>query len=475
MPQRQMQPSNPIPTILTNRHARFLCSPSVQQELRDQFSYFDPKAEHVQTYLDGRWDGRRCMLYRGQVDAGLFLGMWEALKVSGFRFQVRDLREPPVFHVASSSSKARDYQVQAVAAMVRASKTGGLILSATGTGKTYIVAELLKRLKGRGLFVCDELTLLEQSRRMIGKVTGETIGVVGRGEFHPGRITVATVQTLDKHCRVPKFVRWFSSVDVVVLDEIHVALNHRSINVIRAVSPKAVYGLTATLEMQKQDVRMKAMALAGPILFSYSIQEGVDDKVLTPGTVCRVLFTDPQDNRWNGSPEADYRYRIALNPHRNSCIAKLAREGVRRGRYVIVLVERIQHLRILSQEMQDIDHRVLHGQYSYQARTAAKEAMDGGTLHLIIASRIFSRGIDIKRVDVIIDATGFPSRNSAIQRYGRGVRRGEGKGSLLFIDIADHNNQFAAAARSRWKALMELGMMIKQIAWMGDPAKVYNL
>ena len=61
----------------------------------------------------------------------------------------------------------------------------------------------------------------------------------------------------------------------------------------------------------------------------------------------------------------------------------------------------------------------------------------------------------------IIDATGKPSRNNVIQRYGRGVRQAEGKTELLFYDIADRgNSKFTDAAWARYRALKETGAPI---------------
>ena len=467
--------TTPIPVILTNRHARFLCPPAVQAKLKEFYSYAVPGAEYSEMVGSGEWDGRRCMMSRGRVGAGLFVGMWKAAQRAGFRFRVKDQRETVQLSAYTVDPPGlRPYQRQAVDAMLKASNMGGLVICATGTGKTFLAGAYLRHVAGMAVFVCDELTLLEQSRRELERVLREKVGVVGRSEFQPHRVTVATVQTLHLHRRDPRFLAWYAKVEVVIIDEIHVALNRRNIDVVRIVKPKAVFGLTATLEMHKPDVAMEAMALAGPVVFRYSIQAGVAAGYLTRGRVVRVLVDDATPRCWAGSSAAEYRQRIAYNQARNECITSLAREGVRIGHRVIVLAERIGHLRVLSQMLNDTTHRLLHGAYSHQDRYAAKEAMDTNELPLILASRIFSKGIDIKKVDVIIDATGMPGRNGVIQRYGRGVRVGEGKTDLLFLDIADRGNRFEEAARARLRALKELGVEIKDVAWRGDASAVYG-
>ena len=465
----------PIPVILTNRYAQFLCNAATQSKLREFYSYAVPGAEYSEMVSSGEWDGRRCMYARGRIGAGLFVGAWKAAREAGFRFLVKDLRETVQLSAyAVDPPGIRPYQQEAVTTMLKASNMGGLVLCATGVGKTFLSAVYLRHVVGCAVFVCDELTLLTQSQRELDKVLQEKVGVVGRSEFKPARVTVATVQTLHLHRRDPKFLAWYAKVDVVVIDEIHVALNRRNIDVVRIIKPKAVFGLTATLEMHKPNVAMEAMALTGPVIFRYSIQTGVAEGYLTQGRVVRVMFDDSTCKGWAGSPEAEYRLRITCNQVRNECITALAREGVKAGHRVIVLAERIQHLKTLSRMLSNTPHRLLHGAYSHQERFAAKEAMDAGTLPLILASRIFSKGIDIRRVNVIIDAAAMSGHNGVIQKFGRGVRVGDGKTNLLFIDIADRGNHFEDAARARLRALKELGVKIHDIPWASDPKSAYG-
>ena len=465
-----------IPVILTNRHAQFLCNAATQAKLREFYSYAVPGAEFSEMVSSGEWDGRRCMYARGRIAAGLFVGMWKVARDAGFRFQVKDQRLPVQLSAyAVDPPGIRPYQQEAVTAMLKASNMGGLVLCATGVGKTFLTGAYLRHVVGYAVFCVDELTLLEQARRELEKVLQEKVGVVGRSEFKPARVTVATVQTLHLHRRDPKFLAWYNKVEVSVIDEIHVQLNRRNIDVVRIIKPKAVFGLTATLEMHKPNVAMEAMALTGPVVFRYSIQAGVAEGYLTQGRVVRVLFDDPTGKGWTGSPEAEYRLRITCNQSRNECITALAREGVKAGHRVIVLADRIQHLKTLSRMLSDTPHRLLHGAYSHQERFAAKEAMDAGTLPLILASRIFSKGIDIRKVDVIVDAAAMSGHNGVIQKFGRGVRVAPQKENLLFIDISDVGNHFQEAAKSRLLALRGLGVKIVDRSWKGSAAEIFEV
>jgi superfamily II DNA or RNA helicase len=430
------------------------------------------------------------MMRAGAVSTGLYLEMKAELLAAGWRFAEDDQRKRLYRHSsAAPDPNARPYQAKAVDAMLGASDCGGIVLVATGAGKTRLTGDFFRRVAGHCLFIVDELTLLEQARKELTQVTGERVGVVGRGEFTPERVTVATVQTLHRRREVAEFKAWFRKVSTIVVDELHLALGKRNLDVVRAARPLACYGLTATLEFEKPHVRKPAAALCGPVIFRYPLAEGVEEGYLSRGVAVCVAFHDPLrgdapgysfmrgDERISiktGSTEADYRYRIALSGPRNRMVAELAREGVARGRRVIVLVERLAHLRALSRHLTDVAHGVVSGAVKSADRFADKDAMEAGALPLLLATRVFGKGIDIKTADTVIDATGLPSRNNAQQRYGRGTRLAETKHGLIYLDIADRGNRHAGAAYVRQKALRDLGVEVIRVEWRGDAAEIYK-
>lgn len=432
------------------------------------------------------------MFSRGRVAAGLFLER-KSILAEKYILKIADRRVPLQFRNYEDST-LRPYQKKAVEAMIESSRTGSIILAATGSGKTRLAADFYKRLIGKGLFIVDELVLLVQSQIEISKALNEKVGVVGNSEFKPERITIATIQTLSKHRTKLAFKKWFDSINAIIIDEVHLALNKRNLDVVQQIRPQAVYGLTATLQIHKPHVWMPAVALTGPVAFEYPIAEGVEEGFLSKGAICCLKFYDPlkgiapgylsemRDRYSNeqifikeGHPEAEYRYHIACNKSRNDCIEALVREGVKRKRRTVVLVERKLHLSLLSKRLKDIPHEALSGDRSSEERFAAMKAMDAGTLPLILASRVFAKGVDVKSVDFILDGTGNPGRNSAMQRYGRGARKTEGKNGLWYIDISDRESKFKDAAKSRTAALAETGAAVFTIDWKGNASPVFDL
>lgn len=420
------------------------------------------------------WDGYLHLMKYDEVGTGVFLALKEKLEEKAeVQFLIEDLRKPPELNLQYKlPEKARDYQQEAFQAMLNASKTGGLILQATGSGKTFGAGLYFSALKGAGVFFVDELTLLDQAQKELEKVIGEPVGNIGNQKFNPKRITVATIQTVHLHRDDKGFLPWIKSIKAMFIDEIHLALNRRNFQTVAAINPPVIFGLTATLELQKKHVAYRAYDLAGPVVFEYPLAEGVEEGHLSKGIAISVEHrNDVPKQVFQGKGYykrmAFYRklYReeyvaiIVEAWKRNNLILELVQEAYDRGKYIIVLVERIPHLKQLSANL-DMPHDLVFGEKKVFQRVESKRRFEAGDVRVLLTNKVFKKGVDIKRVDLIIDGAGMKSRNDAIQKYGRGVRLSDEKEGLIYLDIADVGNRFEKAAKSRRTALKKIGVKV---------------
>ena len=68
------------------------------------------------------------------------------------------------------------------------------------------------------------------------------------------------------------------------------------------------------------------------------------------------------------------------------------------------------------------------------------KAFKEGKRQGVIASRIWGEGLNIKRINVVINCVGGKSEIASIQRFGRGLRSDKGKVDVLLVDFLDANN-----------------------------------
>lgn len=282
-----------IPVFLTNRTAVLQSSSYDYDELIPFWSYSVPGFKYMKRRFPG-WDGRKKLFKYGKLPSGLFLAtrkeIEEKLKV---RFQVTFNRIRPRASERNPLVSDREYQNACALAMVEAGKCGGLILSATASGKTYMTAIYGSMVRGPILFVVDQLDLLWQAKKEIQAALGEKIGFVGDSKFRPRRITIATVQTMHKRRRDPKFRNWTRDIEVVIVDEIHTQLNKRNFDVVANIQPRACFGLTATLQLSKKETRLRAWGLCGPVVFEFPVKRGMQENVLSKGVVIRCRVPNP--------------------------------------------------------------------------------------------------------------------------------------------------------------------------------------
>ncbi len=448
----------------------------------NHFFTFKPKGYFFSPgYKQGWWNGEINLMKFGKVATGLFLQYRKTMEKEGFRFDVTDLRAAPLFEERTFEAEPRIDQKECVAKMIQNSNTGGIILNATGTGKTFVAAYYFSKLRRGGVFIVDELTLADQTQKELSRLMGEEVGFIGGGKWKPKRITVALVQSLQSKIGKDEFAFWAADVDVIIYDELHMAINKRSKEVLWEIRPYAVFGLTATLETDKKHSVMEAYELTGPVLYRFPYADALKAGVLAPGIVLGVDFlrTHPKQMPY----QELYRMMISENNRWNSLIVALAEEGVKRGYHVVVLTDLPGHVKTLSKQLGHIPHNTIHGERKSKLRIKAKERFEEGQRQLLIANRVFKKGINIKILDVIIDGAGLGNVNDIQQKFGRGVRILDGKKGLLYFHLGDKKpkvgvysmNTFQARTNRSRKVLKANGIPIVVLKNKDyEPAGMYD-
>lgn len=268
--------------------------------LNEILSYSKPGAHFSPLYNrrdeDGNriWDGKEHMVKYNAISVGLLRGAQKEIKAAGIELKVFSWKNRPkveLKHGFISYGEQYEYQNKCVSAMLNAIRFGGAtILSGTGTGKTAMAAQFFSWINGKCMFIVDQVNLLYQSQKEISKWLKEPIGVVGNSKFEPGRVTVATIQTLQARKNDRQFHKWMRDVDVVVIDELHKQLSKRNFQIVNTIQAQAVFGLTATLEMKKKAIRWKVCSIAGRVAFEFPIDEGVQSGVLSTSVVIQVAI-----------------------------------------------------------------------------------------------------------------------------------------------------------------------------------------
>lgn len=345
----------------------------------------------------------------------------------------------------------RQYQQKAVDESMHYDQ--GVIVAPTGSGKTIIALEIIRRKGERALVLCHRTELAKQWVAVIDERLGVTAGFIGDGEWSIGaEITVAMVQTL-----VDKTETLAGCFGVVIADEIHHCPCDQFYTVIGQLNAKYRYGLSATLQ-RRDGLEPIIYRCMGPVIATISRFEVEECGATVPATVKAIHtgFTPSAVNSWN-----EYVDELTENSDRNQFLIDLVErsEGA-----VLVLTDRVEHAKQLSRMLttRAVDHVLAHGQLKKEARDGLMDKIKEATVTIGTTS-LLGEGLDVSVWGTLIMASPISSEIKLLQAVGRIVRPGVGiyKQNALVYDLRDDCGFSGASFNKRFEIYKKNGIWVE--------------
>ena len=161
-----------------------------------------------------------------------------------------------------------------------------LLISATGTGKTYASAFAMRELGfKRVLFLVHRGQLARQTKKSYEKIFDKSVsmGLVGAGYSDYDRDYIfATVQTLNRDEHLQKYEP--DAFDCIILDEAHHSSANTYQKVMNYFTPKLWLGMTATPDKRDDDIEEKNIYQIFNYQIAYEIrlQQAMEENMLCP-------------------------------------------------------------------------------------------------------------------------------------------------------------------------------------------------
>lgn len=347
--------------------------------------------------------------------------------------------------------------------ILEAGEDRALLISATGTGKTYASAFAMRELGfKRVLFLVHRGQLARQTKKSYEKVFAESVsmGLVGAGyhEYDADYI-FATVQTLNRDEHLLQYEK--DAFDCIVLDEAHHVSADTYQKVMNHFTPKLWLGMTATPD--KRDDNMEGRNVYE--LFNYQIayeirlQQAMEEKLLCPfhyfGITDLAIIGD------NGDTGRDFS--MLTSEERVKHIINQADYYGYSGDKVkgLIFCSNIKETEELSAKFNEMINPstgkkfrtiALNGSASEQERQNVFERLamneedatiENQPLDYIFSVEILNEGVDIVEVNQVIMLRPTQSPVVFIQQLGRGLRKANGKEYVVILDfIGNYNNNF---------------------------------
>lgn len=384
-------------------------------------------------------DERFLILPRGCMDK-----IVEICEKSNVKLKIKDTRENRIKTDYKFNGKLNKKQEKALKELIKYDT--GVLCATTGFGKTVVGAKIISELKTNTLVIVNRNSLLEQWKERLSyflDINKKEIGQIGASKEKPnGKLDVASFQSLFKKDNLEELVKDYG---LVIVDECHHAAAFSFEKVLKAVRSKYVYGLTATptrkdgwhkiIYMQCGDIRIRVSHS------ELKQNKEMEHTVIVKKTNYKYIPTEEKEKIQISEILNDMCYNV----FRNSIIIEDIKKCILEGRVPIVLTERVEHLKILKESLEDLNIPVviykgnMGKKKTKEIEDIIKEADELNKPRIILAtSSSIGEGFDDSRLDTLFLTMPVSWKGRIIQYVGRLHREHEEKEKVIVYDYLDN-------------------------------------
>jgi superfamily II DNA or RNA helicase len=180
--------------------------------------------------------------------------------------------------------------------------------------------------------------------------------------------------------------------------------------------------------------------VVGPIIHHQKFSSTVKLEVIPLKTNFRTAYRGPFD--WGRLLNT-----LVADPERNREIAEVAEEEAYEGNSVLILSRRIEHLELISEQMNGTSREILTGKRSKKDRARILQDFRDGKISVLLATQLADEALDIQRLSRVILT--FPGKHEGriIQQIGRALRQHPDKTEALIFDVVDDH---VGVLRRQW-------------------------
>ena len=343
-------------------------------------------------------------------------------------------------------NKMQQEALKALAKLQQNNKHKALLISATGTGKTYLSAFAVKKANPkRLLFLAHREQILKQACKTFAKIIPDIqYGILSANhkDFHKPYL-FATINMLSKEENLTQFTP--THFDYIIIDETHRAGASSYLKILNYFQPQFLLGMTATPE--RTDGFDIYQLFDHNIAYEIRLNQAMQENLLCPFHYFGITDITVDDQEINDNSTFNDLTTDARVTHIINQSQYYGFSGERlRG---LIFCSQIEEAQILSQKFNErgFNTIALSGKDSQETRTNAihkleqKERSTG--LDYIFTVDIMNEGIDIPAINQIIMLRPTKSAIIFVQQLGRGLRKYPQKDYVVILDfIGNYQNNF---------------------------------
>lgn len=345
-------------------------------------------------------------------------------------------------------------QKEAIKSLVKLRDEGkdkALLISATGTGKTYLSAFDVRNFKPKKmLFLAHREQILKQAEDSFKNVLGEQIKtgfLTGNFKDIEADYLFSTTNMMSKKEVRERFeANYF---DYIIIDETHKAGARSYLDIIDYYKPKFLLGMTATPE--RTDGFDIYKIFDHNIAYEIRLQQAMEEDLLCPFHYFGVTELTVNGEVIDDSDFEKVFSHLISEERVKNIIEKIEFYGYSGNRVKgLIFCRDIREAKELSNIFNKKGYRTLALAGSESTQEDRENAIkrlekDSGSdcLDYIFTVDIFNEGVDIPEVNQVVMLRPTQSSIVFVQQLGRGLRKSEEKEYVVVIDfIGNYTKNF---------------------------------
>lgn len=350
----------------------------------------------------------------------------------------------------------RPYQHRALEhldAAFAAGKRAPLVVAPTGSGKTVLAAEIIRRHGGRALFLAPRRELVHQTCRKLEDI-GLHYGVLLAGDRRMNLYQAVQVASIDT--AIARIVRRDRLVmpdfELVLVDEAHLSITRRRLELLDHWPGARRVGLTAT------PIRKDGRALG--LIYDVLIEVATPAELVASDYLVTARYfsvSEPDLSRVATVGGDFHQGELAVAMNQPGLVGDIVGTWLQHAgeRRTVVFASSIEHSVALAAQFREqgvVAEHVDAGTPQHE-RDALFSRFRSGETQVLTNCFLASYGFDLPELDCIVLARPTKSLMLYLQMLGRGLRPASGKADCLVLDHAGNVRRHGFATDDRFWTL----------------------
>ena len=436
-------------------------NPDLLKALIRLYTFKVPGSEFSTAYKRRRWDGKkRFITAAGNFPSGLLSYILADLKRIDCAPDVEVLYKEGSPLSVKNIKNFTYYNFQKDFVKKALLKKRGVIKSPTGSGKTLIMAGIIKALSSKKMVILfNAKQILTQTYDFLNESCGiENLGICfGEGYIY-GDIMLCTVQSIDKILDTH-----LEEAEVLLVDEVHEFANGKVTLAAINSFPKAQYRVGFTATPPSDAIPKYNLAGAfGPLWEETSTSSLIEEGKLTKPLIQLIPIPSLSSLNESSSYLEVYENFIVKNQIRNQKICDIVttiKETNKKAR-LLILVNNLEHAQQLHTLIKNSFKLWGEDPILTRYQTISKFISDKKS-SVLIGTKILQTGINIEEITHFINARGLKSEIATIQALGRALRTHDSMNRVYIYDFIDNAKYLREHSRLRKEYYLSEGHEIK--------------